>query len=112
MGFDIEQFGVTSYRICAVPTDLQDIDLQEFFDDLLSDLNGLKAIKLEDVLKDKIATTACKHAVKGGMELTEEERTNLFNMVKKNMGMKCPHGRPVCVKMTKQQIEKMFKRIV
>jgi DNA mismatch repair protein MutL len=112
LGFDIEQFGVTSYRIKEVPTDLQDINLQEFFDDLLSDLNGLKAIKLEEVLKDKIATTACKHAVKGGMELSEEERQKLFNMVKNNMGMKCPHGRPVCVKLTKQQIEKMFKRIV
>jgi DNA mismatch repair protein MutL len=112
MGFDIEQFGINSYRINEVPLDLQDIDLQKFFDDLLADINELNSIKLEDMLKDKIATTACKHAVKGGMELTEEERTKLFEMLDGNMGLKCPHGRPICVKLTKTQIEKMFKRIV
>jgi DNA mismatch repair ATPase MutL len=46
------------------------------------------------------------------MELIEEERDKIFKLVKRNPGMKCPHGRPVCVKLTKQQIEKMFKRIV
>lgn len=112
MGFDMEPFGLFSYRINEVPVDLQDLDFQSFFDELLSDLNGLKSIKLEDVLKDKIATAACKHAVKGGMELTEEERNKLFDMLKGDMGLKCPHGRPVCVKLTKTQIEKMFKRIV
>jgi DNA mismatch repair ATPase MutL len=112
MGFDIEPFGVNSYRVNEVPVDLQDIDLQQFFDDLLADLNELKTIKLEDMLKDKIASTACKHAVKGGMQLTEEERAKLFEMLDGNMGLKCPHGRPICVKLTKTQIEKMFKRIV
>jgi DNA mismatch repair protein MutL len=112
MGFDIEPFGLNSYRVNEVPVDLQDMDLQKFFDDLLSNLNELKSIKLEDMLKDKIATTACKHAVKGGMALTEEERAKLFEMLGGDMGLKCPHGRPICVKLTKTQIEKMFKRIV
>lgn len=112
MGFDIEPFGTYAYRVNAVPADLQDINLKEFFDELLSDLNELKAIKIEDVLKDKIATAACKHAVKGGMALTDAERDKLFEMLKGDMGLKCPHGRPICVKLTKQQIEKMFKRIV
>lgn len=112
MGFDIEPFGMYAYRINEIPLDLRDLDLKEFFDDLLSDLENLKSIKLEDLLKDKIATTACKHAVKGGMELTEEERDSLFQLLKGDVGLKCPHGRPVCVKLTKQQVEKMFKRIV
>lgn len=112
MGFDIEPFGMYCYRINEVPTDLLNIDLREFFDDLLSDLDGLKAIKLETILKEKIATTACKHAIKGGMTLTEEERDRLFCMLDGDMGLKCPHGRPVCVKLTKYQVEKMFKRIV
>ncbi len=112
MGFDIETFGMTAFRINEVPLDLQDIDIKAFFDDLLSDLDGLKAIKLEDVLRDKIAMTACKHAVKGGMELTDAEKSKLIEMLKGDVGLKCPHGRPVCVRMTKSQIEKMFKRIV
>lgn len=112
MGFDIEPFGVTAYRVNEVPLDLQDIDLKAFFGDLLSDLGGLRSIKVEDVLRDKIAMTACKHAVKGGMRLTDAEKQKLIEMLKGDVGLKCPHGRPVCVKMTRTQIEKMFKRIV
>lgn len=112
LGFDLKPFGSASFRVDEVPTDLQDINLEKFFGELLSDLKNLKDIKLEDILKDKIATTACKHAVKGGMQLSDAEITELFNMLKGNMGLKCPHGRPVCVSMTKKDVEKMFKRIV
>lgn len=112
LGFDLKPFGVASFRVDEVPADLQDIKLERFFGELLSDLNNYKAIRLEDILKDKIATAACKHAVKGGMILSEEEVSELFRLLKGNMGLKCPHGRPVCVSMTKKDVEKMFKRIV
>ncbi|MCD7729855.1 MAG: DNA mismatch repair endonuclease MutL [Clostridia bacterium] len=112
MGFDIEPFSMTSYRVNEIPADLQDINLKEFFDDLLSDINELKSVKLTDVLKDKIAMKACKHAIKGGKVLTQEEADNLIKDMNGDMGLKCPHGRPVAVKLTKYQIEKMFKRIV
>ena len=112
MGFDLKPFGLASYRVDEVPADLREINLKEFFDELLSDVKGLKDIKIEDILKDKIAMTACKHAVKGGMELTKEEVDALFKMLKGNMGLKCPHGRPICVMLKKTEIEKMFKRIV
>lgn len=112
MGFDIEPFGFNSYRICEVPADLKDMDLKGFFDEVFSDLSGLKSLKMEDVLKDKLAMAACKHAVKGGMELTKQEADGLLADMNYDMGLKCPHGRPVAVKLTKYQIEKMFKRIV
>lgn len=112
MGFDIEPFGINAYRVCEVPADLKDLDFAAFFDELLSDVSGLKSIKMADVLKDKIAMAACKHAVKGGMELTRQEADGLLSEMHGDMGLKCPHGRPVAVKLTKYQIEKMFKRIV
>ena len=112
MGFDIEPFGFNSYRVCEVPADLKDIDLRAFFDEIFSDIVGMKSIKMEDILKDKIAMSACKHAVKGGMQLTRQEADGLLREMNYDMGMKCPHGRPVAVKLTKYQIEKMFKRIV
>lgn len=112
MGFGIAPFGFESFRIDEVPVDLQDINIKEFFDEILAEVDGLKDIKLEDVLKDKIAMTACKHAIKGGMQLTDGEVDALFKMLDGNMGLKCPHGRPVCVTLTKKDIEKMFKRIV
>ncbi len=112
MGFGIEPFGLGSYKIDEVPVDLQDINVKEFIGEILADIEGLKNAGLEDVLKDKIATVACKHAVKGGMQLTDGEIDALFKMIDGNMGLKCPHGRPVCVVLTKREIEKMFKRIV
>lgn len=112
MGFDIEPFGINAYRVCEVPADLKDLDFAAFFNELLSDVSGLKSIKMADVLKDKIAMAACKHAVKGGMELTRQEADGLLAEMHGDMGLKCPHGRPVAVKLTKYQIEKMFKRIV
>lgn len=112
IGFDIEEFGGASFKISTVPLDLQNIDLNAFFADLFSEVGSLRSIRLSDLLRDKIAMTACKHAVKGGMLLTDSEKEKLFAMLHGDLGLKCPHGRPVCVRLTKTEIEKMFKRIV
>lgn len=112
LGFDIEPFGSCAYKVGVVPVDLQDINIEEFFNEILSNVKSLSDIKLVDILKDKIAMTACKHAIKGGMALTDDEIEQLFKMLKGNMGLKCPHGRPICISLDKKDIEKMFKRIV
>ena len=112
IGFEIEEFGGDSFRVSAVPVDLQDIDLAAFFGDLLGEVGSLRGIRLSELLRDKIAMTACKHAVKGGMELSDSEKEKLFEMLRGDMGLKCPHGRPIAVRLTKTEIEKMFKRIV
>ena len=112
IGFDIEEFGGGSFKISAVPADLRDIDLKGFFAELLSEIGSLKGIRLKEILRDKIAMAACKHAVKGGMLLSDSEKEKLFSTLHGDMGLKCPHGRPVAVKMTKYEIEKLFKRIV
>lgn len=112
MGFTIEPFGSNSYRVNEIPTDLASLNLESFFTELLSDVSELKNVRLTDIMKDKIAQTACKHAVKGGDMLTESEREKLMEMLNGDMGLKCPHGRPICVKLSKSAIEKMFKRIV
>ena len=112
IGFEIEEFGVNSFKISAVPADLREIDLRSFFDELLKEVGSLRAVRLPDVLRDKIAMTACKHAVKGGEVLTESERRALFARMGGDMGLRCPHGRPVAVRLTKQEVEKLFKRIV
>lgn len=112
IGFDIEESSNTTFKISSVPIDLQYIDLSVFFNDILSDVSGYRSIKLEDLLKDKLATSACKAAVKGGMDLSKDEIDKLFELMDGDMGLKCPHGRPVVTKLTKTELEKMFKRIV
>ncbi len=111
IGFEIEM-NEEGFSISAVPLDLQYINLDAFFREILADINGYKAIRLTDILKDKLASAACKAAVKGGMDLTREEIDALFALMDGDMGLKCPHGRPVVVKMSRTEIEKMFKRIV
>jgi DNA mismatch repair protein MutL len=112
LGFTIEETEENCFAITEIPVDLQNINLTVFFNDILADIDGYKSIKLADILKDKLASAACKAAVKGGMDLTREEIDALFALMDGDMGLKCPHGRPVVVKLTKTELEKMFKRIV
>ena len=111
IGFELE-ISEKKALITAIPLDLQNIDLEAFFADILSDIGGYKSIRLSDILKDKLASAACKAAVKGGMDLTKGEIDALFALMDGDMGLKCPHGRPVVVKMSRNELEKMFKRIV
>lgn len=112
IGFEVEEFGEASVKVSAVPADLRGMDLERFFREVLSSMESLRAVKLTDILKDKLATSACKAAVKGGESLTEQEVRALIEDTEGDMGLRCPHGRPVAVKMKKSEIEKLFKRIV
>ncbi len=110
MGFEISEVRENVFGVSAIPTDLQEIDLASFINDILGYINEYRKIKLVDIIKDKLATAACKAAVKAGRDLTEEEIKELFILMDGELGLKCPHGRPVVVTMTKLQLEKMFKR--
>lgn len=112
LGFEVEEFGDASVRVTAVPADLKDVDLAAFFGEVLSSMESLRAIRLADILKDKLATAACKAAVKGGEALTPNEVRALLQEMDGDTGMKCPHGRPAVVRMKKSEFEKLFKRII
>ncbi len=112
IGFALDPFGTSSFKLTDIPVDLYNLDPKGFIDDLLSNVSEYKKITVTDLIKEKMAQTACKHAIKAGDKLTETEREKLLEMLKGNMGLKCPHGRPICVKLTKTELEKMFKRKV
>ena len=112
MGFTVEPKGDDMFCVVEVPFDFRDMDLKTFFDEIFSDIDNLGGTKIEDIFKEKIAQKACKAAVKGGHKLTQREIDELLVLIDGNFGLKCPHGRPICVKMTKQDVEKMFKRIL
>lgn len=113
LGFELEPFGNNSFKVSSIPATLSDIDIGLFFNGILSDLNTFLVLKTEDVLKDRLAQYACKHAVKGGDDLNREE---LIALVKKvstgEMTMQCPHGRPFVVEIKRNQIDKWFKRVL
>lgn len=112
IGFEIDAFGDDAVKVSAVPVELMKIDLNKFFGEVLASMETLRAIKLADILKDKLATAACKAAVKGGELLSEQEARALIRETGGDLGLKCPHGRPAVVKVRKSELEKLFKRIV
>ena len=111
LGFAIEEFGNQTYRINAVPLDLYNINLEEFVQDCLKNLN--KISKNNNSIKHFLATSACKAAVKAGQQLNNSEIDTLLDMFNNSKTtLLCPHGRPICVKISKTDIDKWFKRIV
>ena len=112
MGIEISEFGINAFQVSAIPSFLTEMNLKKFFDDILSDLNSLKTLTVNDLLVEKIAQKACKSAIKSGDKLNEFDIEVLVNKLKENIGLKCPHGRPVVVKITRMEIDKWFKRIV
>ena len=111
IGFVIDEFGYNCFKITEVPVEIADMNLQAFFADFLSD-NSLKQEKVPELIREKLCQRACKSAIKAGYDLSKSEIDALLKKMKGNMGLKCPHGRPVSVRITETEIEKWFKRIV
>ena len=112
LGIEIEEFGRNSFKISSLPLLLADMNVQKFFDLILVDLNSLKKLELSELLFEKIAQKACKSAVKSGDKLSNDEIDIILKGIKNNLGLKCPHGRPIAVKITRTEIDKWFKRII
>ncbi|MDD4815780.1 MAG: DNA mismatch repair endonuclease MutL [Clostridia bacterium] len=111
LGFFLEPFGNRIIKITKVPFLLINIDLQKFVDDIKADISIFNQ-KTTDILKDYVAKKSCKSAVKAGDILTPNEIGLLIENIEKDMVLLCPHGRPIVIKITKNQLEKWFKRIV
>lgn len=111
VGFDIKYVGENAFMVYAVPLELSEIDLGAFFKDVLTD-DRFKNEKIPTVLREAIAQKACKSAIKSGDSLSSEEVNSLMERLKQNWNLKCPHGRPVAIKITRTEIDKWFKRIV
>ena len=113
VGFDIDEFGERTYKISAVPTIVSDIDFNKFFSMFLAEKLGKTKITEADIVKDSLMQMACKSAIKGGDDLSKQEVFSLLHeMSERGIVLFCPHGRPVVVRITKNEIEKWFKRIV
>ncbi len=97
--------------IYEIPNELIDIDLQEFFSDVLNDV-AFKNEFIPEIINEKLIQKACKSAVKAGMELSISEVNSLITLLNGDINLKCPHGRPIAVKITRYEIDKWFKRIV
>ena len=112
-GFEISEFGGREYSIHGVPANLYCISVQNFFVELLDSLENENARQPLDILTGRIATAACKAAVKGNNTLSVQEADKLIDeLLGLDNPYHCPHGRPTIISMTKYELEKKFKRIV
>lgn len=113
LGFEIEVFGGQEYSIRAVPQNLYGLTQEDFFIEILDHLEETPISKAPDVLSDRMATMACKAAVKGNQKLSSQEAIVLIDeLLTLDNPYNCPHGRPTIISMTKYELEKKFKRIV
>ncbi len=113
LGFDLEPFGNNTYKVNSVPNTLKNINIQAFFNEVLSGVNNRFVMKKTDIMHDYLAKSACRAAVKANDILSDEEiKVLLTNISNKDQVLLCPHGRPIILKITKNDIEKWFKRLV
>ena len=111
-GFVCEDFGDGALLLRAIPADVDETDAVAALEEIAEKLAaGGKAdpAAARDAL---LATLACKAAIKGGQKSDERELRVLVDRVQSGEIEYCPHGRPVKVRLTQRELEKMFKRIV
>lgn len=113
LGFECEEFGESAVVIRAVPSAIADADIKDTFLSVAELLSGGCANVKKTLAEEALHTMACKRAIKGNSVLSKAEMESLAEKVLSfDYINTCPHGRPICVSMTKYEMEKQFKRIV
>ena len=113
LGFELEPFGDSEYKMSTVPYNLSIADPKIMFLDILDTIEDEKNVRDLETYVHRIATEACKAAVKGGGRLSVNEAKELIDeLMELDDPYHCPHGRPTMIRYTKQQLEKKFGRIV
>lgn len=112
-GFEIEPFGGREYSISAVPSSLLGMTEEELFLEMLDHLTANGSKDAFEIFASRLATMACKAAVKGNHSMSPQEADKLIDeLLTLENPYNCPHGRPTIIAMSKTEIEKKFKRIV
>ena len=111
LGFEVEEFGDNTVLLRQIPMDLSPEAAVETAESLAADLLTGRREKKETIRDALLHTVACKAAIKAGWTNDEKELLALVKQVMAREDLKyCPHGRPICVTLSKKQLEKQFKR--
>ena len=111
LGFEVDEFGDNTVLLRQIPMDLSVDTAAETAETIAADLlTGRKERK--DTVRDEVLhTVACKAAIKAGWKNDEQELLAIVKQVMSRSDLKhCPHGRPICITLSKKQLEKQFKR--
>ena len=111
LGFEIDEFGENTVLLRQIPMDLSPDDAADALETLAADLLSGRREKKDTVRDELLHTVACKAAIKAGWKNDEAELLAVAKEVMAREDLKyCPHGRPICVTLSKKQLEKQFKR--
>ncbi len=114
LGIKLSLFGKNSVKVDEIPAILAKSDFEKLIFDLLDELQentGIRLDKFNKIKEKLIATMACHTSIRGNMKLTQDEMNYLINelFLCENQ-YSCPHGRPILWEISKDEIEKKFKR--
>jgi len=113
LGFEIEAFGGREYAVSALPADLYGVDGKALLTEMLDRMVEEPPVGTPDRVQERIAALSCRAAVKGNTRLSNEEAKALIHdLLQLENPFHCPHGRPIIISMTKEELERKFKRIV
>lgn len=112
LGFELEPFGDDAYIIRAVPCDMYESDVEVTFEEVCQLLKDHRSVDLESRKTNILKTVACKAAIKAGWKTDVRELFVLAEAVVSQQIKYCPHGRPVAIVYTRDDLDKEFKRIV
>ena len=111
LGFEMEEFGENTLLLRQIPMDLSPEAAAETVETMADDLLSGRRERKDTVRDEILHTVACKAAIKAGWKNDETELLALVRQVMADENLKyCPHGRPICITLTKKQLEKQFKR--
>ena len=111
LGFEVEEFGDNTLVLRQIPMDLSPEDARDAAEALAADLASGRRENQDNVRDELLHTVACKAAIKAGWKNDEAELLALVKQVMAREDLKyCPHGRPICISLSKKQLEKQFKR--
>ena len=111
LGFENDEFGENTVIARQIPMDLSPDHAAEALEEMAADLLSGRREKSTTVRDEVLHTVACKAAIKAGWKNDEAELLALVKEVMSRDDLKhCPHGRPICITLSKKQLEKQFKR--
>jgi DNA mismatch repair protein MutL len=111
LGFEIDEFGENTLLVRRVPMDLDESQIADTLMEMADDLLSGRSADTDTVRDDLLHTMACKAAIKAGWKTDEKELLALVKEVMAREELKyCPHGRPICITLSKKMLEKQFKR--
>ncbi|KRQ87025.1 DNA mismatch repair protein MutL [Caloramator mitchellensis] len=112
IGFGIEDFGGNTVSIRAVPVILGNPNYKELIFDIITEIQEVSGNFYKSINKI-IYTMACKSAIKAGDRLTIAEMNKLIEDLRRcSNPFACPHGRPAIIKMSYNELERKFRRIL